>query len=83
MNSSELSNSIKDAQRYRWLKEQIGLTLTTERTSIWVREDGTIFVPSHRLSSNGVQYGVYPTLNETIDNARLTLEKLHTYSQEE
>lgn len=73
----ELSEDIiADAMRYRWLKEQSGLSLTSERPVVWTRENGTTFVPTHRLSSNGIQYGAYATLDETIDNARLTLQNV-------
>lgn len=71
---------IADAMRYRWLKEQSGLSLRTERPVVWTHEDGTTFVPTHSLSSNGIQYGVYATLDETIDNARMTLQNTKAVS---
>lgn len=67
---------IADAMRYRWLKEQKCLSLTSELPLVWTREDGTTFVPTHSLSCNKTRHGVYPTLDETIDNAILVeLEK--------
>lgn len=58
-----------DAMRYRWLREQNRLQLVSQ-SIVWTRADGSKFRPSHCLSANDTRYGVYETLDETIDQAR-------------
>lgn len=57
-----------DAERYRWLKDQKGLSLRSDGTvwSLW----NTMFSASHALVAQGVQYAPRPTLDETIDHDR-------------
>ena len=56
-----------DAERYRWLKSQKGLNLSSCGGS-WIK--GNIkFNASHRLCANGTAYAPYETLDEAIDAA--------------
>lgn len=57
-----------DAMRYRWLRKQKALRLVSNEV-IWKRENGENFRASHVLSANDTRYGVYETLDETIDEA--------------
>lgn len=59
-----------DAMRYRWLREQNRLQLVSQ-SIVWTHADGSKFRPSHCLSANDTRYGVYETLDETIDKAML------------
>lgn len=59
-----------DAMRYRWLRAQPKLRLESDDfQSYWIREDGSKFHSSHRLSAKDTRYGIYETLDETIDRA--------------
>jgi len=58
----------KDAERYRWLREQKGLTLRSWNM-IWTRPDGTQYVSTHYLAADGTQHASCETLDETIDVA--------------
>ena len=59
----------QDAARYRWLKDQQGLTLESARGSGWTREDGSRFIPTHRLCAGGTQFAPCEALDESIDAA--------------
>lgn len=65
----------EDAERYRWIKSAKGLELHTVAPSIWTREDGSTFIPTHRLAAFDTGYAAYPTLDETIDAARTQSNK--------
>lgn len=68
---------IKDALRYRWLKEQHSLRLTSSQgCNVWTREDGTKFIASHSLAGSEIQYGSYETLDETIDQAMIVCDNM-------
>lgn len=58
----------EDAARYRWLKAQKGLSLTTDNMT-WTRPDGSTFISSHLLAANDTQHAPCETLDETIDVA--------------
>ena len=49
--------AMKDAERYRWLKSQKGLELSSFGGS-WIK-DGTKFDASHRLCANDTVYKPY------------------------
>lgn len=66
---AEVERLRDDAMRYRWLREQNRLQLVSQ-SIVWTRADGSKFRPSHLLSANDTRYGVYETLDETIDQAR-------------
>ena len=57
-----------DAMRYRWLRKQKTLRLVSDGT-VWKRKNGDSFRASHVLSASDTRYGVYETLDETIDEA--------------
>ena len=59
---------LKDAERYRWLKNQKGLHITSNNIS-FCDEYGNKFTPEILLSANRTQYGVYATFDQTIDAA--------------
>ena len=65
---AEVDGLRADALRYRWLREQKGLTLTTDGGT-WTRPDGTTFVASHRLAAGGTQYAAADSLDAAIDAA--------------
>lgn len=58
----------RDAERYRWLRSRVGLTLRSDRGE-WTRRDGAKFVASHYLTEGGTQHAPAPSLDETIDAA--------------
>ena len=58
-----------DAERYRWLKAQRGLSLTAESMK-WTRSDGSTFVSTHCLAAGDTQFSAAPDLDQTIDQAR-------------
>lgn len=59
----------KDVDRYQWLKSAKGLTLESERGAPWTRENGSTFIPSHRLCAGGTQFAPHETLDGAIDAA--------------
>lgn len=59
---------VKDAARYRWLKEQKQLSLRS-CGGRWAREDGSKFVSSHRLAAGDTLFGPQETLDAAIDAA--------------
>lgn len=59
---------LRDALRYRWLKQQRNLRLVSDGGT-WTREDGSIFRASHQLSAGNTQFAPMPTLDEAIDAA--------------
>ena len=65
---AEVDGLLADAMRYRWLREQKGLTLTNDGGT-WTRPDGTTFVASHRLAAGGTQYAAADSLDAAIDAA--------------
>ena len=65
---AEIKRLHNDAMRYRWLRKQKALRLVSDG-AIWKRENGKNFRASHALSANDTRYGVYETLDETIDDA--------------
>lgn len=67
--AAEIERLRADAERYRWLKNAKGLTLESERGSPWTREDGTKFMPSHRICAGGTQFGPHELLDDAIDAA--------------
>ena len=67
---AEVERLRDDAMRYRWLSEQNRLQLVSQNI-VWTHADGSKFRPSHCLSANDTRYGVYETLDETIDKAML------------
>ena len=64
----EIEKLRDDAMRYRWLRKQKALSLVSDG-AVWKRENGENFRASHALSANDTRYGVYETLDETIDEA--------------
>lgn len=61
----------QDAERYRWLRSQYGLTLESSGMQ-WTRiKDGSKFIASHRLCANDRIFSAFETLDETIDEAIL------------
>lgn len=59
----------KDAARYRWLKSAKRLSLTSESPIYFTREDGSRFIPSHRLCANDTYWGAVENLDDLIDSA--------------
>jgi hypothetical protein len=60
----------RDGERYRWIKAQRGLEISSYGQSAqWVRPDGSKFYASHRLVANGTDYGAHETLDAAIDAA--------------
>lgn len=62
----------QDALRYRWIKAQRNLELTTNRTygTPWTNvETGYRFYPSHNLSVNGTGFSGIEHLDDLIDQA--------------
>lgn len=57
-----------DAERYRWLRDQTALDLRTDGMR-WTRQDGSVFISSHILSSGDTRHAPYPSLDATIDAA--------------
>jgi hypothetical protein len=61
--------TMRDAERYRWLKSLKTLKLET-RPSHWKRPfNGGEFICPYSLGWNNVQAAPYETLDEIIDNA--------------
>jgi len=60
--------TLKDAERYRWLKQQKDVSIYSNSVQ-FTDEDGYVFTPEIILCANGTQYGIYATFNQTIDAA--------------
>lgn len=66
----EIDSLRADAERYRWLKTQKGLTLESDNM-IWTRINGSKFMSPYRLCGNDIAYESCETLDKTIDTAML------------
>ncbi len=61
-----------DAELYRWIEAQPGLSIES-CGSDWVRPaDGSEYTASHRVRAGGTLYAPRETLRETIEAARKT-----------
>lgn len=60
---------LADAVRYRWLKKQKPLVLTTDNTIHKLPNGLDTFLSSHKLLFDGKQAAPAPTLDELIDKA--------------
>ena len=58
----------KDAERYRWLRDQKGLHLESESMT-WTRKDGSKYTSTHYLAANGTCYASLESIDLTIDTA--------------
>ena len=58
----------KDAERYRWLRDQKRLHLESESMT-WTRKDGSKYTSTHYLSANGTSYAPLESIDLTIDTA--------------
>ena len=65
---AEVERLRADAMRYRWIKNRKELRLDADGGQ-WRNPGGSTFIASHSLSADGVRWGVYETLDETIDHA--------------
>lgn len=62
----------KDAERYRWIKQQKNLNLRTNKTqgTPWTNaESGNQYYPSHCLDVNGTGFNGIEHLDDLIDQA--------------
>lgn len=60
---------VKDAMRYRWLKQQRPMVLTTDNTIHLSANRLDTFLSSHKLFVDGVQVAPAQTLDELVDKA--------------
>lgn len=60
---------VKDAMRYRWLKQQRPLVLTTDNTIHLSANRLDTFLSSHKMFIDGVQVAPAQTLDELLDKA--------------
>ena len=68
----DIKQALVDAGRYRWIKDQKSLTLTTEYqySAPWTNvETGYQYHPSHRLAVNGMGINGIEHLDDVIDLA--------------
>jgi hypothetical protein len=63
-----IESTERDAARYRWIKAQANLTLSTEGI-LWYRENGERYYPSHRLAVNSTGFHGIEHLDDLIDQA--------------
>ena len=63
----------KDAERYRWLRDQKRLHLESESMT-WTRKDGSKYASTHYLSANGTSYAPLESIDLTIDTAMQSTE---------
>lgn len=59
----------KDAMRYRWLKEQRPMLLSTDNTIHLKPSRLETYISSHKLFINGIQTAPAQTLDELVDKA--------------
>jgi hypothetical protein len=65
---AECESLRRDAERYRWLRNRVGLDLRSTNGK-WTRPDGTVFEASHYLAEGGTQHSAAESLDATIDAA--------------
>ena len=58
----------KDAERYRWLRDQKRIHLESESMT-WTRKDGSKYTSTHYLAANGTSYAPLESIDLTIDTA--------------
>lgn len=63
---------VKDAMRYRWLKEQRPMVLSTDNTIHLSANRLDTFLSSHKLFVDGVQIAPAQTLDMLVDRAMET-----------
>lgn len=69
---SDAENTLADANRYRWIKDQKNLILQTDSQlgDPWTNvETGYQYRPSHRLAVNGTGFSGIEHLDDMIDQA--------------
>jgi hypothetical protein len=71
ISKEEYNQLLKDANRYRWIKEQKNLELLTLRQygTPWTKETGEKFYPSHLLNVRGTGFNGIEKLDDLIDQA--------------
>jgi hypothetical protein len=60
---------VQDAMRYRWLKQQRPLVISTDNTIHLMSNKLDTYISSHKMFVNGVQVAPAQTLDELVDKA--------------